>query len=328
MKWLGRTISMLVVLGLAAAIGFHGAAGAGEMEVKYGYLVANVHDPFAMIMKEKKLLEAEGLKVKWGEYLAGASLMQNMASGEVDFGLLGIVPAMITRAQGVDVVVLASANTEGSGLVVVPSIKNGKDLDGKTIGTPGIGSIQDAMVDMIAKKYNIKIKHKNMKVSDMPLFLRKGEIDGFIAWEPWPANGVDMGYGRMILTSKDILPDHQCCVLVARGEIVRKNPEMVKKVMRAYMKSFEINRHNTKEVIGYEEKYTGMKAATLERAMNNVKFPNPPFMNVASAKEQAEGLISSGKIQNDAVKDVDRFIEALYDPSFLKEYLSKSDKGK
>ncbi len=328
MKSLGKVIGPVLVLGLALVLGLQTAAGAAEKDVNYGYLVANVHDPFVMIMKEKKLMDAEGLKVKWGEYLAGASLMQSMASGEVDFGILGVVPAMITRAQGVDVVMLAGANTEGSGLVVKPSIKQMKDLDGKTIGTPGIGSIQDAMLDLIAKKYNIKILHKNMKVSDMALYLQKGEIDGFIAWEPFPANAIELGYGQMLATSHDILPEHQCCALFARGALIKKDPDLVRRVMRAYMKAFDFNRKNTKEVLEFEEKYTGMTKKTLDRAMRNVKFPSPPYVNVASVKEQAEGLISSGKIQKDAVKDVDKFIASFYDPSFLKEYIVNASKGK
>lgn len=311
----------LMILGSVFLAGTPVSSSAAEKEIKFGYLVANIHDPFAAIMKEKKYLEAEGLKVKWGEYLAGASLMQHMASGDVDFGILGIPPTMITRAQGVDVVALASTNTEGSGLVVNAAIKQIKELDGKTVGTPGIGSIQDAMLDIVAKKHNIKVKHKHMKVSDMALFLQRGEIDGFIAWEPFPTNAVENGFGHMIAMSRDILPEHQCCVFVVRGELIKKEPDTVRKVLRAYMKAFDFNRKNAKEVIEIEEKYTGMSKKVLEKAIKNVKFPNPPFVNIQSVKEQAEGLISTGKIQKEAVKDVDKFIEALYDPSFLKEYL-------
>lgn len=328
MKARSKALALLGVAACAGLLGSGSAAGAAEQEITYGYLVANVHDPYVMIMKEQKLLDAEGLKVKWGEYLAGASLMQFMASGELDFGILGVVPTMITRGQGVDVVMLASANSEGSGLVVKPAIKELKDLDGATIGTPGIGSIQDAMLDLVAKRNGLRIQHKSMKVSDMALYLSKGEIDGFIAWEPIPANAVALGYGRMLATSRDILPDHQCCVLVARGGLIKKEPDTVRKVMRAFMKAFAFNKSNPGDVLTFEEKYTGMPRKTLETAMTNVTFPDPPFVNLSSVKEQAEGLIGSGKIQKDAVKDLDAFLEGLYDPSFLNEYLQGAGKGK
>jgi NitT/TauT family transport system substrate-binding protein len=328
MKSLGKTVGLILVLSLAFLLAFGIDSGAAEKEIKFGYLVANVHDPFAKIMKEKKYLEAEGLKVKWGEYLAGAPLMQHFASGEVDFGILGIPPTMIARAQGVDVVVLASTNSEGSGIVVSPSIKQIKDLDGKMVGTPGIGSIQDAMLVIFAKQHNIKVKHRPIKVSDMALFLQKGEIDGFIAWEPFPTSAVEAGYGHMIALSRDILPGHQCCVFVARGEMIKKDPDTVRKVLRAYMKAFDFNKTNHPEVVALEEKYTGMSKDVLIKAIRNVKFPDPPFLHVPSVREQAEGLISSGKIQKDSVKDVDKFISDFYNPSFLKEYLVSISKGK
>ena len=328
MKSPGRTIGLLLVLGFTFLLGFQIAAGAAEKEVKFGYLVANIHDPFAVIMKEKKYMEAEGLKAKWGEYLAGANLMQHVASGEVDFAVLGVPPIMIARSQGVDVIILAGTNTEGSGLVVNPSIKQVKDIDGKTIGTPGIGSIQDAMLTVFEKKHNIKVKHKPVKVSDMALFLQKGEIDGFISWEPFPTNAVELGYGHMIATSHDIMPEHQCCAFITRGELIRKDPDTVRKVMRAYMKAFDFNRKNAAEVIELEEKVTGMSKKVLNKAVRNVKFPNPPFLHVPSTKELAEGLISSGKIQPENVKDVDKFLGDLYNPSFLKEYITSTTKGK
>lgn len=328
MKTRGKALHHLGVLTLAVLLWPPIVARAADKEITYGYLVANIHDPYVMIMKEKKLLDAEGLKVKWGEYLSGASLMQFMTSGELDFGVLGVVPAMITRAQGVDVVMLASANSEGSGLVVKPSIKTMEDLDGTTIGTPGIGSIQDAMLDMIAKQYGIKILHNSMKVTDMALFLSKGEIDGFIAWEPIPANAVDLGYGRLLATSHDIFPGHQCCVLVARGDLIKKDPDAVRKVMRAFMKAFAFNKSNPGDVVTFEEKYTGMSKKTLETAMTNVGFPDPPYVNIGSVKELADGLISSGKIQKDVIKDLDKFMESLYDPFFLKEYLQGAGKEK
>lgn len=327
MKISTKRFSRILALGIIAAFGLAGSASAAEKEIRFGYLVADqLHSPAPMIMKEKKLLEAEGLKVKWSEFMAGAFLMQHMASGEVDFGTCGAVPVMISQGQGINAVILAGSNAEGSALVVAKSIKTLKDLDGKSIGTPGVGSIQDAMLDMIAKKHSIKIQHKSIKVSDMPLFLQKGEIDGYIAWEPHASRAVDLGYGHIIATSHDILPEHQCCVLVGRGEIVQKDPDTVRKVMRAYMKAFDYYIKNREETIDLMAKATGLSRQLVSLSLVQVKHPFPPFVNVESLKIMAEGLINTGKIQKEAVPDINKFVEKSYDLSFLKEYLSKKGK--
>lgn len=304
--------------------GLQGPACAAEKQIRFGYLVADqLHSPAVMIMKEKKMLEAEGIKVSWGEFLAGSYLMQHMASGEVDFGSGGAVPVMITRGQGVDVVILASANAEGSSIVVKDAIKAPKDLNGKNIGTPGIGSIQDAMVEKVAKDNQVKITRKAMKVSDMPVFLNKGEIDGFMAWAPHTARAVDLKYGHEILTSHDILPGHQCCVLVTKGEMLNKDPETVRKVLKTYLKAYAWFLENKEEAIAMMAKNTGMSAEVIKLALKTVDYPNPPFVNTDSLKVMAQGLVDTGKIQQGTIKNMDDFIAATYRPAMLKELIDK-----
>lgn len=315
---------LTVALTLLLIAGIQSQAMGEEKEIRFGYLVADqLHSPAVMIMKERKMLEAEGFKVKWGEFLAGSYLMQHFTSGEIDFGSCGAVPVMITKGQGVDAVILASANTEGSSIIVKNSIKTSKELDGKSMGTPGIGSIQDAMVDMVARKDKTKILHKHMKVSDMPLFLQKNEIDGFIAWAPHPARAVDLGYGYQILTSHDILPDHQCCVLVTSGKELKKDPDTVKKVVQTYLKAYEWFIAHQDEAIAMMVKNTGMKEEVVRMAMKTVKYPFPPYCNVESMKLMAEGLVEGGKIQKGVITNMDDFMKQLYHPEILEACLQK-----
>ena len=324
MKRTIKRLGILMMCGVFVAAGFVLPASAEMKEIRFGYLVADqLHNPAPMIIKEKKLFEKQGLKVEWGEFLAGAYLMQHLSSGEVDFGTCGAVPTMITRGRGVDVVILASSNTEGSSIIVKNEITGVKDLDGLKLGTPGIGSIQDAMVDMVARKNKIRILHKHMKVSDMPIFLKKGEIDGFIAWAPHPSRAVALGYGHILLTSADILPGHQCCVLVAKGELLQKDPETVRKVMSAYMEAFDWFRAHRDEAIAMMAKYTGMDEKVVRMALKSVVHPYPPYADVPSMKMMADGLVKGGKIQKGVIKDMDQFVAGLYRPEFLDKYLKK-----
>ncbi len=327
MKYQGRVTCALLVLGFMLVAGFPATAGAAEKEIHYAYIAgAQPHNPVEMIMKEKKMLEAEGIKVKWGEYLAGAYIMQHMASGEVDFAVLGIPPIMIARSQGVDVIMLASSNTEGSAVIASPSVKEIKELNGKKVGTPGIGSIQDAMLDMVGKQHNIKMQHVSMKVSDMPLYLQKGEISAFIAWEPVASRAVDLGYGHVIASSHDILPGHQCCAFVVRGELLKKDPELVRKVFQVYMAAFAYYRKNPEEVLDLTAQKTGLTKKVIAMSFKNVQLPYPPYVNVPNVKLQIEGLIQDGKIQQGAITDVSKFIEKANDTSFLNEYFGKKGK--
>jgi NitT/TauT family transport system substrate-binding protein len=318
-----RSVRWIIVI-IFALTTLYSIADAQVKELRFGYLVADqLHSPAVMIMKEKKLLEAEGFKVTWSEFLAGSYLMQFLASGEVDFGSGGAVPAIITRGQGVDVVILAGANAEGSSLVVKDSIKAVKDLNGKSIGTPGIGSVQDAMIDKLALDNKIKIAHKAMKVSDMPIFLNKGEIDGFIAWAPHPARALEMGYGHQIITSHELMPGHQCCVLVTREAILKKDPETAKKVLNTYIKAYEWFLANPDESVAMMVKATGMKEEVVRDAMKTVQYPFPPYCNVPSLRSMTDGLVETGKVEKEKFTNMDDFINGLYRPQLLAEVLKQ-----
>ena len=126
------------LLAVVAVLMFFGLTiNAEAKEIRVGYLVADqLHFPAIMVMKERNMLEKEGYTVKWSEFLAGSYVMQEMASGSLDFVSCGAVPISISHAQGVKINILASGNQEGSALVVGRDVNSIKDLEGKKIGTP------------------------------------------------------------------------------------------------------------------------------------------------------------------------------------------------
>lgn len=311
---LAACVALLLTLGLVSGV------SAAPKELRMGYLVADqIHGAALMVMKERKMLEAAGYTVKWSEYLAGGYFMQDMAAGAIDYGVTGVVPAMITHAQGIKVAVLASSNTEGSSLVVQNSIKTVKDLDGKKIGTPGVGSMQDAMVAQLAADHKIKIRRMNIKVSDMPLFLQKKEIDGFCAWAPHPTRAVALGYGHQLLTSHDMRPGHQCCVLVTTVKTMQADPETAKTVVKVYLDAYKWLLNNREEAMGMMAKATAMDGAIVREAIKLVQYSMPPYCDMPSIKSLAVGLIETDKITNVKADQVDAFVADIYRPELVEQ---------
>ena len=318
---LSKILLSCCMLGLCLVPG--GALADGK-KITFGYLVADqLHEPAPMIMKNLKLLEKRGYELKWQEFLSGANLVQHMASGEVDYGTGGAAPVLTFRGLGLDFVMLASSNTNGSALIVSKNIRSPKDLDGKNIGTPGIGSMQDALVDKVAADHGIKVRKRNMKVSDMPLFLQKGEIDAFVAWEPHVSRAEGLGYGHVLLTSQDVLPNHQCCVLVSREQTVKADPKMAADVLDVYLEAmvwFDQNREEAKQMIS---RATGIKVEDVAKAMERVTYPAPPYLDEASMIMLVEGLVSSKKIKKENVPDSTAFVKNMILRDMLEKHLKK-----
>ena len=289
-------------------------------EIRVGYLVADqLHHPAIMVMKQRNMLEQAGIDVKWNEFLAGSYVMQEMASGSLDFASCGAAPVAITHAQGVKLNIIAGCNQEGSALVVRNEINSIKDLEGKSIGTPGTGSIQDAMLAKLLQDNGVRARRMSMKVSDMPLFLEKGEVAGFISWQPHVARAVAQKFGKVLYTSHDMMPGHQCCVLVTTAAKVKEDPELVKKFMQVYLEAYQWFLDHPDESVQMVMKATGMSNEIIGEAMKGCLYPAPPYCNEKSIADVTEGLIATRKIIAINQEQIPAFMQELYNPSILEE---------
>jgi NitT/TauT family transport system substrate-binding protein len=158
-----------------------------------------------------------------------------------------------------------------------------------------------------------------MKVSDMPLFLRRNEIDGFIAWAPHPTRAVAQGFGHELLTSHDIMPGHQCCVLVTRESTLKNDSEIASKVLQVYLEAYEWFRNNPAESMEMLVKNTGIAEDTVLESLKLVSYPNPPFVNVPSMEMLARALIENDLIKTIKAEDVVPFVNSLYRPELLEK---------
>jgi NitT/TauT family transport system substrate-binding protein len=64
------------------------------------------------------------------------------------------------------------------------------------------------------------------------VLLTTGQIDGYIAWQPYLALAEKSGIGNVVAYSRDFQPDgawhnHPCCVLVASNNTLQNRPDMV-----------------------------------------------------------------------------------------------------
>jgi len=306
--------------GAALALsGIPSPSWAAKEPMAFGHLVAaQIHEPVPMILEEMKLLDKEGYEAKFPEFLAGAFAMQHFAAGELDAVTVGCPPIMIARAAGTDIVILASSNTEGSRIIAAPEIKKVEDLAGKKVGTPGLGSIQDALLTMVEKKMKMKVLHVPIKVSDMPIYLSKKEIAAFIAWEPICSNAVGMGYGHNLYTSKEIFPGHQCCVFAIREKWIKEKPEKVQRLTKMYLENMRYFQKNLDGMLKIISRKTKISEQVLKESMKAVGYPDPPYVNMESMKVFAQELIDAKKIEGKKVPDVDKFLADIYNDKFIK----------
>lgn len=140
------------------------------VNIRYAYLVNDIHELPFYIGWQKGYYKDLGINIVIAEgapFQNGAFEMQKgFKANTVDVGSLGIPPVIIHRINSNDfsnddtrVSVIAGMNNEGSVIVVANNITSMKDLQGKTMGFPGSGTIQHVLFLMEAEKEGLKVSY-------------------------------------------------------------------------------------------------------------------------------------------------------------------------
>lgn len=215
--------------------------------VKIGYLPSD-HDAALFVADAKGYFDKKNVPVDLVKYNNGNELMKGMKTGEIDVGYVGIAPALYHMNNGVDAKIISSAQNEGSGIVVntESGISSVKDLQGKTIATPGEGTIQELLLSYYLHDNGISSNDVNIKtvtVGEMGDKLQNGEIDGAVTFQPYVTITESQG-NEVLATSTNILPNHPCCVVVASDNFTTQHPHQAKKIVSIHKKATKyINNH-------------------------------------------------------------------------------------
>jgi NitT/TauT family transport system substrate-binding protein len=275
--------------------------------------------PYHLALKNG-YFEKEGLTVELKTFINGPSVMMSMANGELDICVgIGFPPMLQAAAQGVDSKILLSMMKGSAPVVAGAHIKTFKDLDGKVVGTPGLGTTQNTLLSINAKEYGIKFKKiLHGKITDLPVFLEKGEIDAFTSWEWVAAETVYRVKGAHYVLKWPVIKNSECIAMGAYGKFYNQNPDLVKKFMRAYLRGVKFYIENKKDMPAILGKMFNQREEVVRMAMEN-DVVEAPDINIPAVKLMAEDAIEAGRIKKEAVPDIDAFLKKYIDQSFLKE---------
>lgn len=321
--WVAVAVSVLV---LFAAL--PDTAAQQQFKIRVGAITQDAVDtigPYAAL--KEGYYEQEGLDTTWFYNINGPVTLQKMAAGDVDVAIsTAIAPFFQAVAGGVDLVWVASTAKNNSPLVVRPEIKSIKELDGKRVGTPGIGTIHDTLLSVFEKRHGIKTQHVYGRISDLIIYLEKRELDGLIAWQP-PAELARKKLGAVYL-AKAVIPGAESLGIIFPRAFVQKHPEVVKKFVKAHLRGIQYFQKQPDKFVGWlaeREKLDldVVRNITLDRDMI---LGENPVTDRESTKTIITAARDAGKIPKALIPD-DRAIEAWMDKhideSFLREAMKE-----
>ncbi|MBO8172064.1 MAG: ABC transporter substrate-binding protein [Bacillaceae bacterium] len=223
------------------------ACGTGEsvsnsekVTVKIGYLPITHAVPLYL---EKELAAQESFKnfnlelVKFGSW---PDLMDALNSGRIDGASVLVILAMKAYEQGVDLKAVALGHKEGNVLVVANDVNTVQDLKGTTFAIPHKFSTHNILLYKMLKQGGLDYNDVNvveLPPAEMPSALSQGRISGYVVAEPFGAQSVVMGIGKVLYQDDEIWRDSVDCALVLRTEFIENHRIATEELVDKYIEA-------------------------------------------------------------------------------------------
>jgi NitT/TauT family transport system substrate-binding protein len=190
----------------------------------------------------EELLKSEGFSdVKYVD--VGNDIYPAFASGKVDISMAFVAPFIVQLDANVPIVLLGGVHVGCFELFGMAGIKAVRDLKGKTVAVPSLGSAHHAfiasMVAHVGLDPNRDINFVTHPTSESARLLAEAKVDALIGFPPVPQELREKKIGHVIVNSGLDRPWSQyfCCVVAASQEFVRNRPVATKRALRAIMKA-------------------------------------------------------------------------------------------
>lgn len=244
----------------------------GKNTVTLGYLPIT---HALAIFEEKELLEAENanIQIELKKFGSWTDLTDALNSGQIDGASVLIELAMNAVGNGIDLKAVALGHKDGNIVVVSNDINSAKDLKGKNFAIPSNQSSHNILLSDMLKEAGLTpndLTITQLAPAEMPSSLANGSIDGYCVAEPFGAQAVVLGFGKVLYKSNELWENSQCCAFVLNTSFMRKNQEIADLLISYYFKAGKALNTETAQKIA--EQYLGQNQQTLEESLQWIQY--------------------------------------------------------
>jgi NitT/TauT family transport system substrate-binding protein len=200
-----------------------------------------------------------GLDVEMVHVVGGPPAVQALLTGEVQFGQISGLPVLESSLQGSGLTILAGLqNTMNYQFIVGKEIKRPNQLKGKTVAVSRRGSSSDFATRYALDRYGL-VPEKDVGIIEIGSqperfsALKTGKIHGVMLEVPLTIKAKEMGFP--VLTDLQSLGlEYQATVLAATQSTIKSRPDLVKKVLTAYVEGIHYFKTHRTEALALLQK--------------------------------------------------------------------------
>lgn len=267
----------------------------------------------------------EGIKIDRHTFNNGPEGLLHFANGEIDMIAAGLAPFMQMAARGQDFKMVMSVTKYNAPLVGAKKYNSYKDLNGQKVGSPGLGTVQDAVLTYVENTQHIKFNRVYAKVSDFAVMAQKEEIAAFISWEPAAATAIQQNPALHYIAQRPPIANAESLEVIVAPAFVKEHPAAVEGFVRATLRGMQFIKNNPPEKVAeiVAKKMNNPAGVPIVlNAMNSIVVTDPRI-DMPSSRIILQAVIDAKKIPASFGQDIDGWLNKYIDYS----YLDKAEKS-
>ena len=252
---------------------------------------------------------------------------ESLAEGKIDMALMLAPYAMDIYFAKKNIKLILLSHRDGSIIVTNKRANIGSlsDFKNKTVLIPFQASMHHIIFHKLMKNAGLSVgigKDVTTEVTapgQIPMMIEydtEGSIAGYIVAEPFGTMVINSGFGEILNLSKDIIPSHACCSVVARDEVIEKYPEAVQEIVNSFVQSGLSIKNQPEETIKTAVSFLNQKEEVIKPILEDPRgrVSADRLMPVLSEFEEMQNYLIdtvttpslSGKI------DIEKFVDLKF----------------
>ncbi|MGQ9683366.1 MAG: ABC transporter substrate-binding protein [Anaerolineae bacterium] len=281
---------------------------------------ANDHVPF-FLADDLGYYQSAELQAEVRVFPSNTELVEAARRGEVQLGAVPAPSAVAAIAHGAPLVIVAMTG-RGSDALLVRADSGITDLAG--LRGRRVGTIRGSILDLLLRQSlqaagmdadrDLQIEYFS-QLGDMLTALRSGQIDAASHTEPFLTQAEQEGWGRILFYYTHDWPDHPCCVVFARRDMVERQPDLVERVLRVHAQAVDLAAADPLAAArAIAKRMKGFDLRVIQASLAPDKMRIDDHLEAAEIERLAEAMYAQGLIERLPGRDEMvnlRFLERL-----------------
>jgi len=253
---------------------FAGVSPAVSQPVRGAFPSPSIQILPMMVGTERGFYKREGLDMELIFVRGASTAVQALLANQIQF-IFSVGPQMPAVWEGNDIMLLAQqVGRPTFSLVVTPDIQKIADLKGKKIGVTFGGSTAagtKALLELNKINSDKDVEYISLPGNEPKIAAMKQGIISAALLAP-PADYLAMKAGmKRLLSLADVFKDTAFTGLAATARTIKENPQMVKRMVRAIVRSVIHTRDNPEDALQVAMKRLGMERDAAQDAYQMIR---------------------------------------------------------